>query len=54
MSELTPDERAGLIEQMGLVSARLDGAIDRPQRDELMVELRRLTRLLWLDGKSEP
>ena len=54
MSELTQEKRDGLIEQLALASARLVGIPDGPAQDDLQAELRRLARLLWLDGKPDP
>jgi hypothetical protein len=54
MSELTQEKRDGLIEQAAVVSTLLARTPDGPARDDLKAELRRLARLLWLDGKPEP
>ena len=50
MSELIQEKRDGRIKQLGLISTRLAGTADGPDRDDLKAELRKVARLLWLDG----
>ena len=52
--ELTAEDRNGLIKQLNRVAVNLNEAVDGPARGELKAELRRLVRLLWLDGEPEP
>jgi hypothetical protein len=54
VSDLTNEERKGLIEQLCLISTRLTESQEGPARDDVKEELRQVVRLLWLDGKPEP
>jgi len=54
MTELSQEKRDELIKQLSAVSTRLGQILDGPARSDLKAEVRRLTRLLWLDGKPEP
>jgi len=54
MAELTDAKRDGLIDRVGLVSTRLTNTVAGPGRDSTKRELKRLIRLLWLDGQRDP
>jgi hypothetical protein len=52
--ELPAGERDWLIMQLNQVSSTLNETPDGPAHDELKADLKRLVRLLWLDGEPEP
>jgi hypothetical protein len=52
--ELTAGERDRLIMQLNQAAICLNETTDEPARGKLKAELRRLVRLLWLDGEPEP
>jgi hypothetical protein len=53
MSELTPEKRDELIDQLGLISTRLTGTPEGPEREALKAEQCQVVRLLWLDRQGE-
>jgi hypothetical protein len=54
MSELTPEKRDKLIEQLGLISTRIAQALDGPARDDLRAELRQLAWPGFLRSNGSP
>jgi hypothetical protein len=53
MKTLTTQQRELLIQQIGDASTRLKEAANGPIQDAFREDLRRLVRLLWLDGQAD-